>query len=388
MSDLRDRLEVLAEEGTPRGATRVLADARTVTQTRADNTMLRRRRPTETRWVAVGAFVFAIGVVASIAIIRDATDTPTRDATRVSHAASRGTALTAGQLRAHLGRDVPAGWVPVDAGKVRVFVPPDWAVATSSGDCLVDRPGVVMIGDWTKVSQCPTIPAGQAPRAEVWIAPSTTAPSGPAVKVVHGYRLYILPPAESAVAGSVAYEIPQLGITLALNATQADTIIATLAPSARTVALIYATRQAPNGHHITTDGVRLSLPRSWIVTTPNTFPCYGFPYSTTTPELVRITSDALVPSCPPPLYFTAATQQRDGVSIETSARVGTLAGNPILVINHHATTVQIYDVGGAANVFDVYVARAHSSTHHALTVGLGLDGRVAGGIIASLEATR
>ena len=55
------------------------------------------------------------------------TTTHTRTVTTTTHAAA---GLTAEQLNAHLGVGVPKGWVPVDEGDARVFVPSKWIPAS------------------------------------------------------------------------------------------------------------------------------------------------------------------------------------------------------------------------------------------------------------------
>jgi len=55
---------------------------------------------------------------------------------------------------------------------------------------------------------------------------------------------------------------------------------------------------------------------------------------------------------------------------------------------HHGTTaIAVYIHATDPNALDLFVHRAGSNVTHVLTLGLGRDGRVAGGVLASIRAT-
>jgi hypothetical protein len=59
------------------------------------------------------------------------------------------------------------------------------------------------------------------------------------------------------------------------------------------------------------------------------------------------------------------------------------------VVRHGSTTVTVYpgSRGVSLDTVNVFVHRAGSKVTHVLTVGLGRDGRTAGGVLASIDAT-
>ena len=132
----------------------------------------------------------------------------------------------------------------------------------------------------------------------------------------------------------------------------------------------------------------MSIPRSWTVLTPNQLPC-SWPSSYGAPALLDIQPGIVVPPCPmlPP---TAATAVHDGVYSYTSGSqfAPQPTGRSIAVLHHGSSTVTVYAEQSDPDAVDVFVRRAGSSTTHALTVGLGRDGRVAGGVLASIEAAK
>jgi hypothetical protein len=51
------------------------------------------------------------------------------------------------------------------------------------------------------------------------------------------------------------------------------------------------------------------------------------------------------------------------------------------------TTITVYTDDGYLDALDLYVRTSGSKITHVLTVGLGRDGRVVGGVLASIRAT-
>jgi hypothetical protein len=112
--------------------------------------------------------------------------------------------------------------------------------------------------------------------------------------------------------------------------------------------------------------------------------CSGLP---TRPELGR--DNPNIPfSCPPP-FPRIATLARDGVLLFLSAGLfGPQPRRPLIVLHHGASTVLAYADADGRNDVEVVVRRSGSAMGHELIVGLGRNGRIAGGILASLEATK
>jgi hypothetical protein len=54
-------------------------------------------------------------------------------------------------------------------------------------------------------------------------------------------------------------------------------------------------------------------------------------------------------------------------------------------LQHGTTTIAIYAEDANPNALNTFVHRAASTITHILTLGLGLDGRVAAGVLASIR---
>lgn len=297
-------------------------------------------------------------------------------------------AIAGEQLRAHLGDDVPAGWQPVDFGDARVFVPGDWLVELP-GTCVGGRiaPGIISLGQALH-GACDAVTRVPEPAEAVSLLPWTYPPSGALVGVVHGYRVYAGSNTRQMGAPRV-YEVPELGVEITMRGSLQRRILDTLAPSSRKVALAFADAPVPRGHAVTTDGVIVTIPTAWTVTTPASLPCEWLrPLPGSTPELRRIRPDAVLGHCPM-IASNAVRAPHDGLDLYISpdrfAPPKTYQQR-LAVLHRDATTVSVYTEMGDASVLDVAVQRAGSSVTHVLQLGLGRDGRVAGGVLASLGA--
>ncbi len=288
--------------------------------------------------------------------------------------------VTAGQLNAHLGVGVPTGWEPVDQGEARVWVPGDW-ILEAQGSCIGGTsPGMISTG---KLSQANCTPASQwpIPTQAVGLIPSSQTSSGRRSFTVDGYSVY-----QRTTPRWTSYDVPQLGMQIATRGTLGRRILDTLAPSARTVALDPAFERAPESWHaIVEDSVALSIPPSWTVDTP-TFSC-GSPFLADSAFLLIKPHLEFAPCAFPPPTPVAAL--KDGASVflpPNNPNAPSPTGQPITTLQHGATTISVYAGVGDPEALDLFVHRSGSSITHVLTVGLGRDGRIAGGVIALIHA--
>ena len=286
-------------------------------------------------------------------------------------------AFTPAQLDAHVGKGAPAGWVPVDAGDARVFVPSTWFFE-GPGVCIGGGSVKAMVRVGRGAASC----SAPALRDAVSLIPRPTGSTGRFVEAVHSYRVYEDPSRPDP--SWTAYDVPQLGIELVLRGAQQSRILATLAPSAWRVALAFATQSAPSGHVVEGDGIRVTIPASWPVVTPDMQPCGWAVAADGGPELVRIRPDIGSPPCAPPPE-NAAYAVHDDVYLHTQPGVTAPAGRePLVVLHHGTTTIRAFTEDPAE--LDLYVQDGRAPAHE-IEIGLGRDGRVAGGILASIEAT-
>jgi hypothetical protein len=292
--------------------------------------------------------------------------------------------FTAQQLGAQAGFGVPRGWAPVDEGAARLWVPAKWTLVfgDSCSGGTADT-GVVSVGS-TALAQCPraSTPAQNAAA----LMDSTRRDAG-AFRTVHGYRVFAVNASKAARTWSV-YDVPQLRARIAVRGSFASRILATLAPSARSVALAFIDQPVPTTlRTVTRQGVRLSIPTEWTIATSAPFCALG-PGS----ELFLGHEGGGAPSCSPQLY-PAADAALSGAYLLTyprnSANATFRGRQPIVVLHHHTTTIQVFTEPQGYGAFgvDLFVHRARSSLTHFMSVDFGHDGRVAAGVIASIEAT-
>jgi len=236
-------------------------------------------------------------------------------------------------------------------------------------------------------TSCDSLLPFPLPRQAVALIPLSQTHTGQPSLTVHGYRVYNVV-ADTHNAAWVSYDVPQLGIQIALHGTGSRRILDTLAPSARKVAFAYANEAVPsNWHAVTDDGVSLSIPRSWAIITPTYSYCEGWP----TDDLVLVKPDLGVAACGA-MFFTprtAAGASHEDLSLYLSPHniyAPTRNGNRITTVEHGATTVTVYADKYDPNALDLFVHPAGSNITHVLTLGLGRVGRIPGGVITSIRA--
>ncbi len=280
------------------------------------------------------------------------------------------------QLRAHVGLDVPKGWVPVDVGAVRVWVPP-----ASIFGC---QPGGRCVGRTIILRDRPSDHTGQFVSIRT---PVSTASNGEPSATINGYPVWatgvsrIQPPTGSSAAPVTmrTYEVPALRAVITVSdGADASRVWRSLAPSARTVVLSSTKQPAAtsNWRTIVDRGVSFLVPRSWrVVEASGMTPCRGAPAHSVTIGQYR----GPFPSCP-------AFGTSGGVASTRIDRISTVAnftGDP--------PPSQTVRIGG--RLLREWTDLAAPTTTVVITVDgvhgiqfdLGADGRVDAAIIASLR---
>ena len=165
--------------------------------------------------------------------------------------AERSPGLTATQLRAHLGRGLPADWLPVDFGDARLWYPPGWQVVFDS--CSGSAAGWIAT-DRSYDDSCLSLPTviglASSSRTPVALTPTRT---------IHGYRLYS--------TATNTYVVPQLRVAITVRGPASQVVLETLAPSSRAVASAYRESPPSTWHTITSQGLTFKVPPTWPTTT-------------------------------------------------------------------------------------------------------------------------
>jgi hypothetical protein len=280
--------------------------------------------------------------------------TPTRSAAIIEEATQKPGAVTAGQVQAHLGRRVPASWSPVDFGDARLWVPPSWRVVfgactgLASGWIVLDEPY-----DDSCRQRAATIQLGELSAGSV--------PSRPAL-TVNGYRLYSTAPD--------TYAVPDLHVTVIAHGLASRRVLATLAASARTVALTYHASVPRSWHEIHYAGLVLAVPADWTVDNIS-----GKPVCPNSRLDARVlVGNGLPAGCPPdPTYVPPKSG---------SATISDKYARPPRTTTDVDPTSWNSPWGTLHLQLDVRIDQSHDV---GVTLGLGRDGRVGAAIIASVR---
>ena len=292
--------------------------------------------------------------------------------------------LTAEQLNAHLGVGVPARWSPVDEGDARIWVPNDWLVQPRGG-CIgnTSAPGVIGIARLPRLNCHPTGAYPPPTQAAALIPWSRTAKGVPSLETHARYGLYTF---HTNTHNATVYyaDAPQLSIRLAAYGTLRSRIFDTLGPSARAVALDPAYEAVPNNwRSLIKSGVSLSIPTPWVGPTSEPWGCGGWPSRPGVYLPAPFTGDCGIATTTP------ATATHDGIAMSAPSLDASSepTGQSIATLHHQTTTIRVYIERSDPNLLDLAVRKTGSPITHLLTLGLGRDGRVAGGVLASIRAT-
>ena len=173
------------------------------------------------------------------------------------------------------------------------------------------------------------------------IAASTAHDGEAPARVVHGYRLYRS--THFARRGFEAYDVPELGVSIAVRGVDASRILSTLAPSGRTVALASATANPPGTwQRIIDHELSLSAPSQWTIPPPEYLPCTSAVRDNVAFR-VKAGSPGGVVSCPD-IEPTIRQWATEGVIIYEpgSADTPKPTGPPLAVFHHGSTTIAVY----------------------------------------------
>jgi hypothetical protein len=178
-------------------------------------------------------------------------------------------------------------------------------------------------------------------------------------------------------------DAPQLRARIAAYGNLHTEILDSLGPSARAIALDPAYESVPNNwRSLDQHGVALSVPPSWSGPTSEPWGCGEWPSAPGLYLPEPFTGDCGIATPTP------ATATHDGIALflpSPDARHSP-TGPPITTLKDGTTTVRIYTEPDDPNALDLYVRKSGSTVTHILTLGLGRDGRIAGGVLASIRA--
>jgi heat shock protein HslJ len=321
----------------------------------------RRHRRHISSAVAVAVVVVIVSVAGGIGLARRTTSTSVAIATAPNGQQS----VTDEQMRAHLGLDVPKGWLPVDFGDARVFIPPNWKV--TPGTCPTGTSGSIQLGP-SSGRGCGG-GAGGGPFVGVLSYAGNHQPT--ATRTVHGYRLYRLGGENPFL--SLGYDVPDLHVAIYADGNGADQVLATLGPSSAKVALSYRGTQPDGWQQIAFNRITLSTPVGWT--------------HRSNAQFCSVPPDSVTFGLAPVPCGEAATSYGPGVN-------GVVLSPPELFSDHPASVLSITngvlgtaqlsltENDGRALTLFVSVDASHAVP---IQLGLGRDGRVAAAIFDSIR---
>jgi hypothetical protein len=281
--------------------------------------------------------------------------------------------LTDLQVRAHVGVGVPGTWMPVDYGEARIWVPSDWKV--NAGDCPARGSGVVFVGvDPTGPCRNVGVTIGLSP---IFVAPQGATPS----RTVNGYGLYSVAPTSVIADAPQSFAVPELQVTITVpHSHTGDQILATLAPSARHVALNDTTPPPSGWQHRQLDGIELSVPTNWRVETVSDRGYHPCPFEPNPQDnaLVRI---RLVSGAIPAGYGC-------GIGRNPPTYPGPRAGSVDIESSPTGRRIPMSVDAPSGNPWDdryLQVSGANGTHGFSITIGFGRDGRIAAAILKSIH---
>ena len=287
------------------------------------------------------------------------------------------------ELRAHLGLGAPRGWIPVDFGDARLWIPPTWKVVRA-GDCPADsRAGWMSLGLSGTEGLC-----GSGTATLTISTLSESVPAGSDRRTINSFAVF------HSRTGLHQWSAPALHVFVLTSDATSERVLNTLAPSARRVATHTAAQPVRAGwQRVTYNGITFAAPESWPTLFTKTEPiCRPF-----TPSQISAGKEAPGFDC---LYHRPSYLPRDGLQVDgnsteipepncnTHCAAFSLSpeGPGVDVSGHEGGPIWVRAIDGgpgAPPVLDVIVA-LHGNMQ-LVQIGLGRDGRVANAILHSID---
>ena len=146
--------------------------------------------------------------------------------------------------------------------------------------------------------------------------------------------------------------------------------------------MAFAGKPTPSSYRsVTDDGITLSIPARWPVTKPGGYCAPG-------DSELRLFKFSGPLSCPANVPQVGNALLNGVMLYASSGEFGPLHVRPTAVIQHGTTTVNVYAEDDGQGEFELLlvVSRAGSSTIRDAVLCLGRDGRVAGGVLSSIQS--
>jgi hypothetical protein len=198
---------------------------------------------------------------------------------------------------------------------------------------------------------------------------------------VNGYGLYSVAPTFATADAPQSFAVPELQVTITVpHSRTGDQILATLAPSARYVALD-DTAQPPSGwRHVQQDGIELSVPANWRVETVSDLGYHPCPFDPN-PRANALVRIRLVSGAIPAGYGC-------GIFRNPPTYPGPRAGSVDIESRPTGRRGPMSVAAPSGNPWDngyLQVGGANGTRGFGITIGLGRDGRVAAAILNSIR---
>ncbi len=281
------------------------------------------------------------------------------------------------QMRAHLGLNAPKGWVPVDVGSVRVYVPP-----ASIFGC---QPGGRCVGRTIDLRERPQDHTNQFLSIQT---PTATETQGNRAGTINGYAVRevgsgsIGNPYGVPIATWHTYTVPALrAVVTVSDGTDAQRAFRTLGPSARTVVFDASTTPVSTAgwRAVRDQGVSFRVPPNWSVIDAETIPPCTGPRSR---WVVVGKYRGSLPSC-----FNANPAGSGGVTNVVLDSIGTIGG---IAANTQPPFHKARVAGRSLDFMDDFAIPDNAVAitvdgQHGIVFDLGEDGRVDAAVIASLR---
>lgn len=187
----------------------------------------------------------------------------------------------------------PKGWVPLDYGNAQISVPQSWSVQYRSPDCAFGKlPGLVLVNPTATACLAPMSPQ-DIPKNVIELYPYSPGKLGEHPLTLNGITV--------RTTGGNWYDVPSLGVAMAVHGSLGVPVLNTLTRSPRAVVLGPGRPlTAPaTWQRLSFGGIQVSVPRTWPVTRTNWGEC-GQSVFTLSGPAVTLSNDIYDLPCPTP----------------------------------------------------------------------------------------
>jgi hypothetical protein len=270
----------------------------------------------------------------------------------------------------------PSRWLPIDYGRLQMWLPPGWRAISGSLRCTTRS-------DDNLITLGPTLqPCGISVASDVSLRQSTKpAPVTWRSMRIHGVTVHY-----HDQGRSVTYAVPSLQVTITASGTRALAVVGTLSPSPldAVMEMTGAVGTPASWKAVRFDGFEIRVPRNWK-TAPLTADCGALFVAAKHPA--AYTGQALYRGACKPILLTYLLRPGNGVWLQQVSEQTAGTGRYRLKFHHLGLIVDpaTSALGGQEGVPIANITAVAGTHTLSAQLGLGTDPAIAEEILSSLR---